>query len=202
VLLVVGIALLAGVPRIHGFLAMDYPVRGEILVVEGWIPDYAIAEAASEFEKNGYELLIAVGGPITLGSHVSGFGNYAELAHVRLKALGVDEGRMTVLETADIKKDRTYQSARAVREWLSANRADLKGVDIYTLGAHARRSRLLFEKALGDNVAVGAIAAKDQSYDGSKWWRSSNGARTVLSELIAYLYARVLFQRKKLIAES
>ena len=76
VLIVALFLFLSGISGIHGFLAGEKPVRGEILVVEGWIPDYAIPGAISEFEKNGYELMIAVGGPITLGSHVSGFRRY------------------------------------------------------------------------------------------------------------------------------
>lgn len=194
---VVGFALVSGVPKIHGFLAIENPLRGQILVVEGWIPDYAITGAISEFEDNGYELIVAVGGPITLGSHLSEFRSYAELAHVRLKALGVDEGRIVVLETTENTKDRTYQSARVVQQWILLNRPELKELDVYTLGAHARRSRLLFKKAFGDGVAVGVIAARDQSYDGANWWRSSNGARTVISELIAYMYGTVLFHGNK-----
>ena len=64
-------AWLVCVPNIHGFLAIDCPVRGQFLVVEGWIPDYSIPTAVSEFEKNGYRQIICVGGPITLGSHLS-----------------------------------------------------------------------------------------------------------------------------------
>jgi hypothetical protein len=189
-----GVALLSAVPKIHGFLASQYPVRGQILVIEGWIPDHAIPGAVSEFERNGYRLLLAVGGPITSGSHVSGFKNYAELAHVRLKALGVEDRHIVVLETTDMTKDRTYQSATAVKQWISLNWADLRGLDVYTLGVHARRSRLLYQKAFGDGVAVGVIAASEQSYDSHNWWRSSNGARTVVSEFIAYLYAAFFFR--------
>jgi hypothetical protein len=189
-----GVALLGAVRNIHGFLASEYPVRGEVLVIEGWIPDYAISEAVSEFEGNGYRLLIAVGGPITLGSHVSGFKSYAELAYARLKALGIDEGLIVVLETEDIARDRTYQSARAVKQWTSSNLAGLWGLDVSTLGAHARRSRLLYRKAFGNGVAVGVIAARDQGYDSSAWWRTSSGVRTVVGEFIAYGYAALLFR--------
>jgi hypothetical protein len=184
------------VPEIHGFLACRDPVRGEILVVEGWIPDYAIPGVISEFEMHGYKVLVVVGGPILMGSHVSGFKSYAELARVRLKALGAHEEKIVVLETEDVKMDRTYQSARAVQQWLSSDKSGLRGLDVYTLGAHARRSRLLFRKVFGDSVAVGAIAASNQSYDSESWWRSSNGARTVLGELIGYLYAAVFFREE------
>ena len=191
-LILVGMALVGGARNIHGFLATDSPVRGEVLVVEGWIPDYAILGAVSEFKGNGYRLLIAVGGPIAVGSHVSGFKSYAELARVRLKASGIDCSRMVVLETEGVARDRTFQSAIAVKAWASSDLADLRGLDVYTLGAHARRSRLLYRKALGDEVAVGVIAAGDENYDPNAWWTSSSGVRTVLGEAIAYGYAVVL----------
>ncbi len=81
----------------------------------------------------------------------------------------------------------------AVKGWLSGSGIHARGVDVYTLGAHSRRSRLLFKKAFGDDTAIGVIAADDQSYDPKVWWESSNGVRTVLSELIAYIYAVVFF---------
>jgi hypothetical protein len=193
ILIVACAAVLFLAPGTHGFLAIDCPVRGELLVVEGWIPDYAIPGAISVFEKNGYGRMICVGGPITLGSHLSEYRNYGELGRARLKALGFSGERIIVIETQDIKKDRTYESAVAVKKWIASSGVKVKSLDIYTLGAHARRSRLLFEEALGDGVAVGAIAANDQTYDPNRWWKYSNGAKTVLSELIAYLYAVIFF---------
>jgi hypothetical protein len=191
--LIVILAGLVCVPNIHRFLAIDCPVRGQVLVVEGWIPDHTIPGAISVFEKNGYRQLISVGGPILLGSHFSEFKTYAELTSARLKGLGVSDERIVVLETRDIRKDRTYESAVAVKHWIAFSGVRVQALDVYTVGAHARRSRLLFEKALGDDVAVGVIAAKDQTYDARIWWRSSNGARTVVGELIAYLYAAIFF---------
>jgi len=193
VLIVACAAVLALVSGIHGFLAVECPVRGELLVVEGWIPDYAIPGAISEFDKKGYRQMIAVGGPIEIGSHLSDFKNHARLAQARLIALGFNEKRLVVLETRDIKKDRTYESAKAVRQWAVSNGMQVKGLDVYTLGAHARRSRLLFEKAFGHEVSVGVIAAENQSYDPRDWWKSSNGVRSVMSELIAYVYALAFF---------
>jgi DUF218 domain len=187
------VAGLSGVQSLHGFLACDNSVKGQVLVVEGWVPDYAIPEAISEFEKNGYRQLVCVGGPIERGSHLSEFKSYAQLAYSRLKASGLNDEQMAVIETHDIKKDRTYQSAVAVKEWLASSKLNVKGLNVYTLGAHARRSRVLFQKAFGDEVAVGVIAAEDQSYDPGSWWKSSNGVRNVVDELVAYLYALILF---------
>ena len=37
------------------------------------------------------------------------------------------------------------------------------------------------------------LAANDQAYDPKSWWTSSNGVRTVVSELIADMYAVAFF---------
>ncbi len=187
------VAGLVCVSNIHGFLAIECPVRGQLLVIEGWIPDYSIPGAISEFENHDYRSLIAVGSPILSGSHLSQFKSYAELTQARLEELGFKKDQMVVIATQDIKRDRTFEAAMMVKRWISGSGAHVKAIDVYTLGAHARRSRLLFKKAFGDDVAVGVIAADDQSYDPKSWWKSSNGARTVVDELIAYLYAIVFF---------
>jgi hypothetical protein len=77
--------------NLHGFLACNDPVRGQVLVVEGWTSDYAIPGAVSEFEKNGCRRMVCVGGPIEKGSYLSGFKSYERLTEARLVALGVDE---------------------------------------------------------------------------------------------------------------
>jgi hypothetical protein len=187
------VAGLVSVPSINGFLTYDNPVRGQALVVEGWIPDYAIPGAITEFDRNGYKVMIAVGEPIQLGAHLSEFKNYARLTQARLAGLGFDQKRLVVLETGDIRRDRTYASAEAVKRWIDLNHVNIQGMNVYTLGAHARRSRLLFQKAFGNGIAIGVIAVPDQSYDPGNWWKSSNGVRTVLDELIAYFYAVVFF---------
>lgn len=188
-----GAAGLFGIQQLHGFLSVDIPVESELLVVEGWIPDDALKRAKSEFEKNDYQLLIVVGGPLRLGSHLSQFKNYARLTQERLAEMGFEKEKIVEVETSDVKNDRTYEAAQAVKRWIAANSVRVKGLNVYTLGAHARRSRLLFKKVFGNEVDVGVIAAPDESYDPVNWWRSSNGAKTVGSELIAYIYAVLFF---------
>jgi hypothetical protein len=46
---------------------------------------------------------------------------------------------------------------------------------------------------LGDNVQVGVISVRNPDYDARRWWLYSEGAREVVSEVIAYLYARIFF---------
>jgi uncharacterized SAM-binding protein YcdF (DUF218 family) len=184
---------LALLPHIHGFLAVDERVKADLLVVEGWIPDFAIPGAVEEFKRNGYQRLVLVGAPILYGGYLSGFKSYGEVTYARLRGLGFDKDNISVLETSDITRDRTYQSAVAVKKWLSSNPINGRGLNVYTLDTHSRRSRLLFKKALGKDFSVGVVAAPDLRYDPMEWWKSSQGARRVLDELIAYLYTRVAF---------
>ena len=79
------------------------------------------------------------------------------------------------------------------KAWLESARVPVRAVNLYSLGAHTRRSRLLYQKAFGSRVKVGAFAHPDNSYDPKRWWASSEGFRKVLDEGIAYLYARALF---------
>ena len=69
----------------------------------------------------------------------------------------------------------------------------VRAVNLYSFGAHARRSRLLYQKALGRKIQVGVIAYPDYHYDPARWWAEGEGFRDVVGEGIAYLYARLLF---------
>ena len=120
--------------------------------------------------------------------------NYAELAATILEQLGLDKNMMVVIPAPPVIKDRTYASAVAMKNWLTASPRPIKAVNLVTLGAHARRSRLLFEQALGPGITVGIIALEDPRYDHRHWWRSSLGVRTTLGEIIAYGYARFFFR--------
>ena len=175
--------------HLNHFLSINSAVKAKIMVVEGWIPDYALIGAKNEFEKNGYTLLIAVGGPLDIGSHLSKYKSYARLTVRRLEEMGIPERQIAEIETKNVMNDRTYEAAKAVKHWLALSGIETKNINVYTLGAHARRSQLLFKKAFVGKVNVGVISAKDESYDHDNWWRSSSGVRTVLSETVGYIYS-------------
>jgi uncharacterized SAM-binding protein YcdF (DUF218 family) len=69
----------------------------------------------------------------------------------------------------------------------------VQAIDVVTIGSHARRSRLLFQKAMGNTVRVGVLAMDEREFDPVHWWRSSEGVREVLFEGVAYLYVRLCF---------
>jgi len=43
------------------FLSKNEPVNANVLIVEGWIPDYAVQSAAEEAEKGSYDVVITTG---------------------------------------------------------------------------------------------------------------------------------------------
>jgi len=190
---VLGLAALA-VASVYGFLAPTSPVAADVLIVEYWLPDYAMAGAAAEFKRGGYKYLILCGKELpTLWRSSSRFKTGGDLAAAVLIGMGLETNQVVALQPFDSGRDRTYSKALATSEWLQATNARLRAANLYSLGPHARRSRLLYQKALGKKVAVGVFAHPPDSYDPRKWWKTSNGCRDVLGEVIAYLYARVLF---------
>jgi hypothetical protein len=134
--------------------------------------------------------------PLLIGSHLSEYNTSAEVAASTLKQPGFDEELITVVPAPAVKKDRTHASALALKKWLLNSNVAVQSLNIYTLGTHARRSRLMFKKIPGNKVSVGVIEADYLSFDSQNWWKSSEGMRTVIYETIAYFYARFFFYPK------
>jgi len=195
VLLLVGVAALGtlAVREVHPFLAVNDPVPGGYLVVEGWAPDYALEEALAEFHRNHYEKVFTTGGPLLWGATLSEHKTYAELAAATLVKLGLNTNLVQAVPSGLVIQDRTYSSAVNLRKWFDSHHLAVSRVHLMTEGPHARRSRLLFQKALGREVKVGITAIPLRDYDPQHWWRSSAGVRAVIDESTAYLYARLFF---------
>lgn len=177
------------ITHIHPFLAVTSPIKADVLVVEGWLPDYAIKNALTEFESGSYRKIITTGGPLPTGYYLAEYKNFADLAAATLKALGLEKEKLVAVPAPDVIKDRTYASAMAFRQWLSNSDLKIKSINLYTFDAHARRSWLLFKQVFASKIKVGVIAAQSQEYAPKNWWTSSEGVRQVIAETIAYIYA-------------
>ena len=53
--------LLAVFFRVHPFLAVNNPVPADVLVVEGWVPAYALVDAWHYYQDGHYRLLLTTG---------------------------------------------------------------------------------------------------------------------------------------------
>ena len=196
---VIGLALVCcGATILLGtypFLSMDRPLRGEVLVVEGWLSKPGLRRAVEVFREGGYEKIVTTGVPIEKGSYLSDFypdyRTYAELSAMAFREIGVDSNLVVAVPGPDVKRNRTFASALALRRWLEGAGSWVKSVDVLSRGPHSRRSWLMFSRALDGCVDVGVIAEEVTSYDPDRWWTSSAGVRTVIGETIAYVYAKL-----------
>jgi hypothetical protein len=176
--------------NIHSFLAPNFPIKADILVVEGWIPDYAIKNAIEEFERGGYQKLITTGLPLQEGYYLSKYKNFADLAAATLIALNFDSDKLVAVSAPNTFRNRTAASALALRQWIADSGLKVKSINLCTFDAHARRSWLIFKQVLAPEIKVGVIAIESLGYDSNQWWVSSEGVRSIMSEAIAYIYAR------------
>ena len=186
---VLAIVFVVLVRTVYTFLALTKPVESKVLVVEGWVPDYALVNAVEEFRRNRYRLLVTTGEPLQKGTYLQAYSNYAELASATLLKLGVGSDSLVTVPGSRTRLDRTYTSALALRGWLEQSLPDVHAVNIMTLGVHARRTRMLFQRALGEGVNVGVISIEDADFDPRFWWTSSSGFQRVLEETVGYFYA-------------
>jgi len=177
--------------NLYPFLAPNAPVGAPFLVVEGWVHQDALDQAAATYRSRGYERILTTGGPISdwPRTHAS----YAERAADYFRQSGIPPSAVVALPAPQSRVERTYQSAVSVREWSRRSGVRIPAVDVFSVGAHARRSRTLFRLALGPEVAVGILAAPPDGYEPARWWRSSVGARHVIDEAIGLVWVTLFF---------
>lgn len=176
------------------FLASQNPVKSELLVVEGYIPDYALPEIVREFESGRYKLLIATGVWYPQGTYLAQFKTAPDVLRYSLIILGIDSTKIVSVPIPQFEfRDRTYHCGLAVKNYLDQHQLKFNSMNLYSVGVHGRRSRYLFQKAFDEEMTIGNIVSLELSYDPDRWWKTSMGFRTVTDEAIAWIYARFLF---------
>ncbi len=183
--------------HLHSFLSMNETVPDGVMAVEGWATDSGLEHAMQQFKAGHYEKIYVTGGPIEMGAPLSEYKTYAERGAAVLLKLGLTTNVVQAVPAERVRADRTYAAALALRNWSHEHKIKLTKVQLVSEGPHARRSRLLFARALGREVRVGVTAAPVTDYDPEHWWRSSSGVRGVIGELLAYGYAKFLFWGKE-----
>ena len=62
--------------------------------------------------------------------------------------------------------------------------------NLYSLGAHGRRSCLLYRFAFGPEAPLGVISLESEEYDLRHWWKSSEAFKHVMTELMSWFYVQ------------
>ena len=193
-LLLIGVAtciLLAN--TLYTFLALNQLAGARVLVVEGWLAPEELDQAVSAFKKGKYERIVTTGGPVT-GWPESTLGtDYAHIAADYLAQHGVQSDLIAAVPAPASAQERTFLSAVMFRKSMQRLGITLDAVDIYSSGPHARRSRLLFQLALGEGVRVGVMAAKPESFDPETWWRTSAGVEQMFFQSLGFVWVKCCF---------
>jgi hypothetical protein len=169
------------------FLSHTERLPADTLVVESWIQPDALFAAAMEFRSGGYRHLVVTGG-LTGSNGTLRRKRYADLAQRELGEAGIAKDVIIVAEMAEVDRQRTYAMAVAVRSALHAQNLHPIAINIFTAGAHARRSRLVYAKVFGSEVKVGAISWTPANFAASNaWWRSSERTISLTKETVGYL---------------
>ncbi|MBE0648133.1 MAG: YdcF family protein [Bacteroidales bacterium] len=177
----------------YDVLAPNKPVKADVLVLEGAVPDYIIDSAVAEFHRHPYKLLITTGTPLEWGHLLIDYGNTAAVAESSLKKMGFDSTQLVAVATKEIQNDRTYNSALALGAYLRKYHPEIKAINLMSYGPHARRSQMMFQAALGKDFSVGIISIKSFYYDKHNWWKSSKGFREVMNEMLGYIFVKLFF---------
>ncbi len=193
-LALVGLALAA-----NGLLAPHDPARGadgrgaRTLVVEGWLEEHELAQAADAIRRGHYERVLTTGGPLEGWQAAGEWKTSAARAADWLRAHGQSELPVIAVPAPASGQDRTYLSAVMVREWARESGVALEAIDLFSAGVHARRSRLLYRMALGPQVEVGVMAGAPRGFDAERWWTSSEGTKLVVRETVSLAWTRCCF---------
>ena len=101
---------------------------------------------------------------------VNNFSSYAQLARSRLLSLGIDSSLVIAIPAKRVKINRTLTSALAFRNWLDSSDIEIKGINIISLGTHARRTWMTYNKILNEKYDIGIISLPDyQGYRSRKY---------------------------------
>jgi hypothetical protein len=179
---------------IYPFLAPNDPApEARLLVVEGWLSPGELNQAIARFQQGSYDRVVTTGGPILEWRESNETQSYAESAARYLVRNGLDVAKVTPVPAPASAQDRTFLSAVKVREWAAHQGIEIKALDLFSSGTHARRSRMLYRMALGSGVSIGIVSATPDDYGPEYWWRTSSGVKSVVGETLGLAWTACCF---------
>lgn len=173
------------------FLATTQRKPAEILVVEGWIGIEGVRAAKNEFLQGHYQYIVTTSG-LSGNRWDTQRWNYATEAEELLLRLGLQQNQIIVATPQETEGHRTYESALATKLALDAMGLHPKAINVFTLGVHARRSRLVYAKVHQPATTIGVIAWPPPGFGSGPWWQSSNRTLELLKETTGYIFEVLL----------
>lgn len=171
--------------RGESFLALTERQPADVLVFEGWVGTEGLRTAKVEFDQGAYRYIVTTGG--LTGKHWNEHRwSQVEIAGNELRRLHVSPDKIIAAPVPETDDQRTFTAA--VHAWRSLQARGIlpKSINVFTLGAHARRSRLIFAKVFGPETKVGVIAWRPPGFESEPWWKSSERAEDLIKETVGY----------------
>lgn len=166
-------------PELALFLIEDHPPeKAEIIVVLAGDGFGRRILRAAELVEQGYAPNVLVDG----AAEFYGL-NEAQAAIDFAVERGAPRG---VFEAFPIEADSTIEEAKIVDAELM--RRGVSKALVVTSDFHTRRSRSLFEARGSGKVRYVVVASEYPEFDPRAWWRSRNGAKTLLLEYLKTVY--------------
>jgi hypothetical protein len=101
----------------YRFLAITRGGNSDMLVIKGWVHDYAITAGAEEFQTGAYHHLFATGGPVTgQRGYLNDYNAPPSVDAELLKKPAYRPNRCKLFPSHVIGHDRTYSSAVALQD--------------------------------------------------------------------------------------
>ena len=117
-----GLVLLLFLFTIRPFLMPTKTVAADILIADNNLTDYYdLKKLSDEFRSKNYSLILCTGGLLAFGSNLAEYKTSAELSAAILKKLGINEKAIVPIIPKPVKRDKTFASALAVKNWLAQN---------------------------------------------------------------------------------
>jgi len=180
-------ALVVFILFVHPFLAINRPVKADTLVVEGWVPDYVVEQALRELQAGQYRAVFISGMKFEKGNPRSDQHSDSAVAATWLVQHGVPSEKIVPCPVAAPSFNRTSHMARAVRERMQAMNYTPQGVNVITLGPHARQTLLAYNRMLRKTTPVGIISYPKNDYDPARWWASTAGRAKTIKDFAGWL---------------
>jgi hypothetical protein len=115
---------------------------------------------------------------------INNFSSCAETARNRLLSLGIDSSRIIAVPGEEVFANRTLTSALSFRNWLKATSIKVKGINIMSMGTHARRTWMTYNRILNEQYDIGITALPDYENNNSE----KSNMSTTIRETLGIIY--------------
>lgn len=153
---------------------------------------YSIHWCGKEMPSTGQSVVYDIGEVDNKDTTTFHYPTYAAICAYRLEKLGFDPHLIKQVPATQVKQHKTYSYALALANWVNHSELPIHSINIFSRGIHARRSRLLYQKAMGSNFQIGVISTPEKEYRRT-WWESTIRRIGMIREGIGVLYYQFFF---------